>query len=86
MKKYYSLIFVIIVVTIIFSSSLGTKLESLSTTVRGVAMLAFIVPTCSLLYLVSKDKKIKRGFRIAAKTGFIFLIICYIGGLIAEFV
>ena len=85
MKKYYLLFLVILVVVVIFSSSLGTKLESLSSAFRGFAMLAFVIPVCLLLYLIGKDEKIKNGFRIAAKIGIAFLIICYIGGWVAEF-
>ncbi len=43
-----------------------------------------ILTTCLLLYLIGKDKKIKNGFRIVAKIGMIFLIFCYIAGLVAE--
>ncbi len=86
MKKYCVLIFVIIVVVAIFSSSLGTKLESLPPSIQGLAMLAFIIPTCLLLYVIGKDGKIKKGFRLVAKIGIVFLILCYIGGLLAEFV
>lgn len=85
MKKYYVLIFVIIVVVNIFSSSLGTKIESMPLTIQALAMLAFIIPTCLLLYLIGKDGKIKKGFRIAAKIGIVFLIFCYMGGFLSEF-
>lgn len=85
MKKYYVLILVIIVVVAIFSSALGTKIESLSPTIQGLAMLAFIVPVCLLLYLIGKDKNIKSGFRIVSRIGIVFILLCYIGGLIAEF-
>ena len=85
-KKYYLLVFVIIVVGSIFSSSFGAKLESLSPIIQGMAMLAFIIPACVLLYLIGMDKKIKNGFRIAAKIGIAFLIFCYIGGLVAELI
>lgn len=86
-KKYYCiLIFIIIVVAIIFSSSFGTKMESLPPAIQGLAMLAFILPTCLLLYLISKDNKIKKGYKKAAKFGIIFLIFCFIAGVLAEFV
>ena len=85
MKKYYVLIFILIIVAKIFSSSLGTKLDSMSPTIQGLAMLAFIIPLCLLLYFIGKDKKIKNGFRIMAKIGIAFFIFCYIAGLLAEF-
>ena len=85
-KKYYLLIFVIIVVATMFSSNLGIKLESLPPTIQGLSMLAFVIPTSLLLYLISKDRKIKNGFRTLAKIGLAFLIFCYVGGLVAEFV
>lgn len=86
MRRYYVLIFLIIFVAVIFSSSFGTKLEALSPIIQGLAMLAFIIPTCLLLHLIGKDKRIKNGLRIVAKIGIVFLIFCYIGGLLAEFV
>lgn len=84
-KKYYVLIFVIVVVVGMFSSELGTKIEAQSPTIQGLAMLAFIVPICLLLHIIGKDENIKSTFRIAAKIGVVFILLCYIGGLIAEF-
>ena len=86
MKRYCVLIFVIIVVVAIFSSDFGTKIESLSIIAQVLSMLAFIIPTCLLLYLVGKDPKINNKFRIVAKIGNIFLILCYTGGLLTEFI
>lgn len=84
MKKYYILVVLIIVVAI-FSSSLGAKIDSLSPIIQGFSMLAFVVPTCLLLYLIGKDKKIRKGFRLAAKIGIAFVILCYLCGFWAEF-
>lgn len=83
-KYYYILIFSIIAVLGVFSSPIGAKLDSLSSIVQVVVMLAFVVPICLLLYLIGRDERIKKGFRIFAKIGTIFLIICYIGGALAE--
>jgi len=85
MKRYYILALITIAVIKIFSSSLGEKIGSLSLVVRGVAMLAFIIPVCLLLYFISKDEKIKKGFRTTAKIGMAFTFFCYIAGLLAEF-
>lgn len=84
MKRYYILGLITIVVVKIFSSSLGEKIGSQSLAVRGTALLAFIVPVCLLLFFVSKDERIKKGFRTAAKIGMIFLVFCFIAGLLAE--
>lgn len=84
MKKYYVLISIIISVVAIFSSNIGAKLESQPPYIQGLAMLAFIVPTCLLLFFIGRDEKIKNGFRIVAKIGIVFLILCYIGGLFVE--
>ncbi len=87
MKKYYCiLIFIIMAVIAVFSSSFGAKINSLPPAIQGLAMLAFILPTCLLLYLISKDNKIKKGYKKAAKFGIVFLIFCFIAGVLAEFV
>ena len=84
-KHYYILIFIIITVVAIFSSSLGTRVESLPPIIQGLIILAFILPTCLLLYFISKDRKIKNSVRNVAKFGIFFLLFCFIAGLLAEF-
>ena len=60
-KKYYRiLIFIIIAVVAIFSSSIGTKIETLSPAIQCLAMLAFVFPTCLLLDLISRKKTYKK--------------------------
>lgn len=83
-KKYYVLISMIISVVAIFSSNIGAKLESQPPYIQGLAMLTFLVPTCLLLFFIGNDGKIKNGFRIVAKIGIVFLILCYIGGMLTE--
>lgn len=83
-KHYYILVFVIVVVVAMFSSDLGTTLETLSPIAQGLAMLAFVIPTCLLLFFISIDKKIKNHIRIVAKFGIVFLFFCYVAGLLAE--
>ena len=84
MKKYYIVICIIILVVAVFSSDVGAMINTLSPLFQGLIMLAFVVPTEILLYFISKEEKIKSGFKTAAKIGMVFLAICYVGGFLAE--
>ena len=83
-RRYRTLIFLIVAVFIVFSTCLGDKLEASPPIVQGLAMSAFLIPACLLLYFISKDNNINQIIRNIAKFGIIFMIVCFAGGLMVE--
>ena len=84
-KVYYILISAIIAVVALYSTEVGTKLNTCSPSIKTVAVAVVVILLCILLFLISRDKNINRVVRILSVIGIAFFVVCFIGGLIAEF-
>ena len=79
MKKIYKLLIsAILLIFMVFSSSIGAEINLLSPAIKAIAMLAFVIPALLLLYLVSRDAEINKKWRTVARIGMVFLLIAYL--------